>query len=241
MKRIELLSIIIALLLIVPVHSPAQDSSEDLPRRAISATLISGYELYQTSDLNKILEPRGYPAVPEFSPLPGVGAAMTLYQFDRNLIGSVGFRARLIDFPTDEWMNRLIALFGSIDAGYMFVQHRNFMAYAAVGGTFGTSSIMMTPKDMDKRSVEEILDDSTTSGIPLSLHTFHLGIHLEAGIEFRFLHDNEMNTLHIVGLKVGTVPIGLPPIRTLNGSAAHGINLGIPGYYALLSLGFIFL
>lgn len=240
MKKKYRLRAIIPLLLCCIGHSSAQTTSEHLTGNATSFTVLAGYDLYQTSEINGILEPRGYPSVPEFSSLPGIGASMSLYQFDKNLFSSTRFYTRLIDFDTDNWTNRAISFFGSVDFGYMIAPSRTIVTYVAGGGTFGTSSISMSPQKHPNRAIEEILDDSSATGNTFSLHTFHLGLHLDLGIDFFLEHKPQENIKYVIGLKAGKILVDIP-IRTLNGDQAYVSTTGIPGYYAYLSLGFIFL
>jgi hypothetical protein len=72
-------------------------------------------------------------------------------------------------------------------------------------------------------------------------NTLHFGFHVQAGIDFMFLHDMEKIRCHAAGVKLGTLVFN-PPFWTVNGvKSGAPSDLNIPGYYASFSSGPMFL
>lgn len=240
MKRSSLLPLLFGLFA-TQLQLSAQDTASSPPRRPFSIEVVGGIGLPETSELNAILGPRGYPLLQDGSPIPGIGASLTGYMFPSRLMGSVGFYTWLYESANEGWWQAMTSVRGSIDLGYPFVRTPSLIVYLAGGGMFGSTTVTSTPAEQGNRMGEEILSDTAGALPPISYQGFNFGLHLDAGINFLFGDDEQGNSRYLLGLKAGRAVNVLPTVGTLNGSKVQDVHPDVPGFYFLLTVGVLYL
>lgn len=192
--------------------------------------------LPETSDINFRLREYGYPALPDFSPIPGFGVSVSGFQFTPNLVATARFRSWVLESDENGWSTRLTSMAGSFEGGSVIIHTPAVMLYLTSGLTYGVTSSTIEPDEAMSYSVRSILGNPPDTSAPVSLQGTQTGLKLEAAIDVTLLHDEAMDWEFVAGLKMGG-GWNLQSTWMVNGHTVRDVDPHIPAYYALVSLG----